>query len=140
MTRNASQTAMNPISSSGMAQPASTPSIQIRNGFRHRAGETLERAAIAENARSMALIPGKTAWAQNSTRAAGKAKPIPPSHGVRRWQPVLNGEAACLELLKKLNVPNLNIGGSIEVMFDTRALRNMFACRDYLTIAAAVVS
>ncbi len=77
MTRNASQTAMNPISSSGMAQPASTPSIQIRNGFRHRAGATSERAAIAENAKYIALFPGKKAWAPNSTRAAGKTKPIP---------------------------------------------------------------
>src|SRR6266850_737383 len=60
-----------------MAQPASTPSIQIRNGFRHRAGAISERAAIAENARYIALFPGKMAWASNSTHAAGKTKPIP---------------------------------------------------------------
>src|SRR6267378_2883692 len=33
--------------------------------------------AIAENARYIALFPGKMAWASNSTHAAGKTKPIP---------------------------------------------------------------
>ena len=107
MTRNASQTAMNPISSSGMAQPASTPSIQIRNGFRHRAGATSERAAIAENAKYIALFPGKKAWAPNSTRAAGKTKPIPRRTACDGGNPVFHCEAARVCLLKNVNVPIL---------------------------------
>src|SRR5450631_2491329 len=99
MIRNASQTAVNPISKSGIAQPASMPSIQLRNGLRHCAGEVFERAAIFENARSMGtqLIPDSV---QQTDRTD------PPSHGVRRRQPVLHGEAACWDLLKNLNVPN----------------------------------
>src|ERR1700687_6388057 len=53
MTRKASQTVTNPISRSGMAQPASIPPSQIRNGVRQRAGEISARAAISENARHM---------------------------------------------------------------------------------------
>src|SRR6266850_4945511 len=107
MTRNASQTAMNPISSSGMAQPASTPSIQIRNGFRHRAGATSERAAIAENARYIAFFPGKKAWGTKLNVCSRQDKADPPSHGVRRRQPVFHCEAARVCLLKNVNVPIL---------------------------------
>src|SRR5713226_1186353 len=53
MIRKASQTAINPISRSGIAQPASMPSSQLRNGLRQRAGEISERAAIPANAKSM---------------------------------------------------------------------------------------
>src|SRR5258708_17346623 len=53
MVRKASQTAVNPISRSGMDQPASMPSSQLRNGLRQRAGKISERAAIAENAKSI---------------------------------------------------------------------------------------
>src|ERR1700686_83138 len=100
MIRNASQTRVNPISKSGIAQPASMPSIQLRNGLRHLAGEISERAAIFENARSMGS-PTHTDSVQQTDRTD------PPSHGVRRRQPVLHGEAACSGLLKNLNVPNL---------------------------------
>src|SRR6266436_9596587 len=63
MVRKASQTAVNPISRSGIAQPASIPSSQLRNGLRQRAGEISERAAIAENAKSI----GQTTlyWKEN---------------------------------------------------------------------------
>src|SRR5258706_2021528 len=100
MIRNASQRTINPISRSGIAQPASIPSIQSRNGLRHRAGDIAERAAIFENARSIGT-PTHT----HSVQQAYKTDP--PSHVVRRWQPVLKCEAACLELLKNINVPNL---------------------------------
>src|SRR5258705_3750092 len=63
MARKAIQTAANPTSRSGTAHPASMPSSQPRNGLRQRAGEISERAAIAENAKSI----GKTTlyWKEN---------------------------------------------------------------------------
>jgi hypothetical protein len=51
-----------------MAQPASIPSIQTRNGLRQRAGEISERAAISENAKRMA----QKLTHKDSRRAAGK--------------------------------------------------------------------
>src|SRR6266851_321362 len=53
MTRKVIQTATNPASRSGTAHPASMPSSQLRKGFRQRAGEISERAAISENEKSM---------------------------------------------------------------------------------------
>src|ERR1700687_941483 len=72
MTRKASQTVTNPISRSGMAQPASIPSSQIRNGLRQRAGEISARAAISENARHMIQKLGYANAGTKLERAAGK--------------------------------------------------------------------
>jgi hypothetical protein len=91
---------MNPISRSGMAQPASMPSIQLRNRLRHRAGEISERAANFENARSMGT--------PTHTRSLSQADKIDRRRtACDGGNPFCNCEAACLELLKNLNVPNL---------------------------------
>src|SRR6266851_7478596 len=76
MARKASQTAVNPISRSGIAQPASMPSSQLRNGLRQRAGETSERAAIAENAKSI----GKATpcWQENDHSTTAESCTICP--------------------------------------------------------------
>src|SRR5258708_33884054 len=50
MTRKVSQTATKPINRSGIAHPASTPSIQFRNQFRQRGGESSARIAATVNA------------------------------------------------------------------------------------------
>src|SRR5258706_315443 len=52
MIRKANQIVIKPTSRSGIAQPASTPSSQLRNGLRQRAGELSDRAAIPANAKS----------------------------------------------------------------------------------------
>src|SRR6266702_1739635 len=53
MLRNAIQAATKLSRSRGTAQPASIPSSHLMNGRRHAAGASSERAAIAENEKSI---------------------------------------------------------------------------------------
>ena len=75
MTRKPIQTATNPASRNGTAHPASMPSSQPRKGLRQLEGEISERAAIAENAKSI----GKATlyWKENDLLCHGVIQEYP---------------------------------------------------------------
>src|SRR5665647_659963 len=94
MTRNACQTATNPTSRSGMAQPASVPSSQARNGLRQRAGEISERAASSENAIHMAQKLTHTK--ADDVQQASTIGPRPPwKRGVDRSSSAVRRVSVC---------------------------------------------